>query len=111
MDGMALNQWTPDHGDPYTAYRRGWRATNSGEVKPADKDGREIHLQVSPRLIVKGSWFDDTEIPISPPANLTFREKIDWLKHYAQYLIDEPEILHDVIRFSPPEYSRVEFQW
>jgi hypothetical protein len=97
-------------GDPFTEYRRGWKTTEQGEEKQNNQTGIGIHLQVSPRLVVRGGWFDDTEIPISPPANLTFKQKIEWLKHYAQYLIDEPEVLQDIIRFSIPEYQKVEVE-
>jgi hypothetical protein len=95
--------------ESFTEYRREWKQTEKGEKK-TDSQGREIHLEVSPRLIVKGGWFDDTEIPILPPVNLSFKQKIEWLKHYAQYLIDEPEVLHDIIRFSIPEYQKVEVE-
>ena len=83
--------------------RRGWHTTETGEEIP-DGEGRVLKLEIFPRLIVTGEWFDDTEIPIKPPQDLTFKQKINWLKHYGQYLLDEPEVLYEIIQLSRPAY-------
>lgn len=79
--------------------RKGWKNTETGEEIP-DGEGRTLKLELVPRLIITGGWFNDTEVPIKPPEGLTAKQKVNWLKHYGQYLLDEPEILQDIIMLS-----------